>query len=376
MKIGIFETEHFEAAYPVIRLFDMPSNQLVIFTTPASFSMLNQLLKEDMHRYEWVVAEQQPRRKFFRQLEHMVTAHRLQLFYINTISSNHILFARLIRRLPGVRVVLTVHDINCMFRSRWSWQPRKLVQHIGKKALIRQVQEFNVISDTMVHHLVQQTGVQKQVHQVPGAVFENRQANLTINDHIHLVVPGTIDKKRRDYDQVFALLQMAEKEALPVHITLLGAPVDEYGHEMMRRARAYQGACTRLLYYDTAIVQQDEFDKQLSSAHFLYIPSVVETAICSGIPATYGLTKSSGNIFDAVKHARPFIAPAHLTIPPALESSCYKINKLEQLGIFFRTLLSEKHAYEWWQQRALANSMEFTIGKVRERNPSLFFIAP
>ncbi|MEI9807412.1 MAG: hypothetical protein WDO16_05755 [Bacteroidota bacterium] len=44
----------------------------------------------------------------------------------------------------------------------------------------------------------------------------------------------------------------------------------------------------------------------MDTAHFVFIPSVIATKICGDIPETYGISKSSGNMFDVIKHAKPF----------------------------------------------------------------------
>ncbi|OQP60269.1 glycosyltransferase [Niastella populi] len=373
MKTGIFEMEHFEGAYPVIQLFDMPGSQLVIFTDADTYQRFADLFKQHMDRFQWEVLDNtRGKWRFFNQLYKAAKKHRLDIFYLNTISDNHLFYAWVIGLLRIARVVITVHDINCMFKSSWSWRIRPLFHHMGKKAIIKRVKEFNVVSDTMVDYLRETTGRQKLVHNIPGAVFESEQVSLTIADHIHLVVPGSLDKKRRDYHQVFALLKAAEAKQLPLHITLLGGYMDEYGKAIIEQARSLSLKYTRVTVYDTRLVHQDEFDKQLNAAHFVFIPSVIDTAICFSIPEVYGLTKSSGNMFDVIKHARPFITPQALCISATLGSSCYRYTSIDQLTEFLQELFQKKKEYVSWQQRALANSKEYTIAKVRSRNPTLF----
>lgn len=373
MKTGIFEMEHFEGAYPVIQLFDVPANQLVIFTDAYTHERFADLFKDQMHRFEWEVLDKSRGKwQFFRQLYKAAKKHKLDLFYLNTISNNHFFYAWVLGLLRIPRVVITVHDINCLFKSSWSTKLRALFHHIGKKALIKQVKEFNVVSDTMVEYLRQTTNAQKQIHNIPGAVFESEQHTLTIGNHIHLVVPGSIDKKRRDYHQVFALLKAAEEKQLPLHVTLLGGYIDEYGTAIIKQAKELALQHARISVYDTRLVHQDEFDKQLNAAHFVFIPSVIDTAICFAIPEVYGLTKSSGNMFDVVKHARPFITPQALRISTTLQNSCFQYTSFEQLISFLQEMMLHKERYANWQQRALANSKEYTIAKVQSRNPTLF----
>lgn len=373
MKTGIFEMEHYEGAYPVIQLFDLPANQLVIFTDAATYARFADLFKTEVHRFQWEILDRTKGKwHFFSQLYKAAKKHRLDLFYLNTISNNHLLYAWVIRLLQVARVVITVHDINCLFKSRRSAQLRQMIHHIGKKALIKQVREYNVVSDTMVDYLRETTNNAVQVHNLPGAVFESEQATLTIGDRLHLVVPGSLDKKRRDYQQVFDLLTAAEASQLPLQITLLGGHSDEYGKGIIQQAAALKTTFATIRFYDEQVVHQDEFDKQLNAAHFIFIPSVVETAICFSIPETYGLTKSSGNMFDVIKHARPFITPRSLRISPRLESSCFRYTSIEHLLLFLTDCMQHRESYQTWQQQALANSKAYTIPKIRLENPTLF----
>ena len=373
MRAGIFELEHFEGAYPVIQLFDMPANKLVIFTDAHTYQRFADLFKEEVNRFQWEILDNTGSKwHYFRQLYTSAKKHQLDIFYLNTISNNYIFYAWVIGLLRIPRVVITIHDINCFFKSRWSFRPRPLLHHIGKKALIKRVKEFNVVADTMINYLRETTHGTKQVHNIPGAVFDNVQTPLIINDYIHLVVPGSLDKKRRDYYQVFELLKAAEARQLPLHITLLGGHTDEYGKGIVQQAAALKTHYTKVTLYDIPIVHQDEFDRQLNNAHFIFIPSVVNTAICFDIPETYGLTKSSGNIFDVIKHACPFITPQSLRIPATLQSSCFRYTSIDQLVDLLTGLMQQKNEYAQWQQQALINSREYTIAKVREKNPTLF----
>lgn len=373
MKTGIFEMQHFEGAYPIIQLFDMPANEVIVFTNTYTYERFVELFKQDINRFKWEIIDRKSSRlRFFWQLYKAVKKHRLDLMYVNTISDNHLLYAWVLGLLRINRVILTVHDINCMFRSHWSFHAREFIHHIGKKALIKRIKEFNVISGAMVDNIKEATHHQLPVHNLPGSVFKNEQVKLTISDYIHLVVCGGLEKKRRDYDQVFDLVKAAEEKQLPVHITLLGGTYDEFGKGIAQRAKDLKTTYAKLLVYESRHVHQDEFDKQLNNAHFILLTSVIDTAICFAIPETYGLTKSSGNVFDGIKHARPFIVPQSLRMPANLESSCFRYSSNEQMIDFLTGLFRQKSDFLDWQQRALANSKEYTIAKVRSRNPTLF----
>src|SRR5262245_37754562 len=121
MKTGIFEMEHFEVAYTVIQLFDVPANELVIFTDAATYARFADLFKADVSRFQWEILDRTGGKwRFFSQLYHAAKKHKLDLLYLNTISNNHLLYAWVIGLLRIARVVITVHDINCFFKSRRS----------------------------------------------------------------------------------------------------------------------------------------------------------------------------------------------------------------------------------------------------------------
>jgi hypothetical protein len=373
MKIGIFETEHYEGAYPVIRLFDNAVNEVVIFTDPPTHKRFTDLFGQTASRYQWIILQRSGSRlSFFRKLYTQVKKSKPDILYINTISANHILFAVVIKLLSPLRVVITVHDINCLFQSAPSWNIRAMAHHIGKRLLIRWVRELNVVADTMVPYLAQQTQGQKIIHNIPGAIFDGHRQPPAITDHIHLVIPGSIDKKRRDYTMLWPLLEEAERRQLPLYLTILGGHADDYGKTVIEQARSFKPVYTKLQFYDTDVVDQAEFDRQLDEAHFIFIPSVVNTAICYNIPEVYGLTKSSGNIFDVIKHARPFIIPATLQIPHNLQTSAVAYKNMPDILAFLEKILREPAHYQHLLQQAILNSGEYTIPKVRARNVSLF----
>lgn len=373
MRIGIFETEHFEGAYPVIRLFDKPGNDLIIFTDPPTHKRFADLFGSGMNRFDWkVLSKGGSRLAYFIKLLRMIRREKPDLLYINTISSNHILFALSIRLLHPVRIVVTIHDIHCMFRSHASFNLRVMAHHIGKRWLVRWVQEFNVVSDTMVDYIKQETRGQKRIHNVPGAVYDGNRVPAIDSHPLHLVVPGTLDAKRRDYGQVWVLLQEAEAHQLAITITLLGGHHDAYGESIVKHAQSLQLQYASLRFYEEEVVDQDEFDRCLNAAHFIFIPSVINTAICHGIPEVYGLTKSSGNIFDVIKHARPFIVPDGLRIPENLATSALVYRDVKEIIGFMQRAKQESSWYVRLSEQAALNSMAYTIEEVRARNPTLF----
>jgi glycosyl transferase family 4 len=371
MNIVIFETEHFETAFTVIRLFDLPGNKITIYTSKEAFTRLNDLLLDNTHRFNWEILPRSNRFRLFNLLHYELKKQDPDILWLNTVTSNHLLWALISRLLHFKKIILTVHDINCLFESRFRFSFRHAIVHWGKKWLIERVNEFNVISDTMVSYLGKHVK-EKKIYNIPGAVFPGSSVRQSLAGQLQIVVPGSIDPKRRNYEQVFELATMADKEKMALQIVLLGGYSSDYGKTIVERAKQFGSEFCQILAYHTKIVDQVEFDKQIEAAHFVFIPSVIHTKICGEIPEEYGKTKSSGNIFDVVKHAKPFLAPGALTIPANLQTSCFRYNSPADILNFFKKLISEPRNYDQWQKNAVTNSHQYTIEKVRERNLDLF----
>jgi len=377
MQIGIFETDHFEGAYPVIKLFDNGQNEITIFTYENSFRQFEYLFKENVNRYHWVIKRSsESKYQFIYRLYKDSKDKNFDILYLNTIADNHIVYAIMIAGLRNMRIISTLHDINSHFRFIPALRFRRFIRFIGKRCLIKSVTEFNVVSSTMVDYLKKKLPAHKKVHCVPGSVFEEFERpdiSLKIQSPIKIVIPGSIDGRRRNYEFVFKLLaKLNEKMKNEVLIVLLGGSGSVYGKQIIEKCKSYVLQYQNLQFSENDIVDQPTFDRELDDADFIFIPSVIDTVILDGVPETYGESISSGNIFDVIKHAKPFIIPHQLNIPQNLESSCFKYSDPDEIANFLEAFLKKPDEYFKWKEKALENSRAYTIEKIRFKNPSLF----
>ncbi len=376
MNIAIFETEHFEMIYPLVQLFDPEKNNIVVFTNLQCYHQLPDTLKEKKSHCQWVFTDTaETKLHFIYRIYKEVKLRRIELLMLNTINNNFIFYALLALLVHKVRIVAGIHDVNTFFSYKPSLSIRRLVRYVGKRCLINIVQEFNVISLTMAGYLKNKLPAHKKVHCLPGSIFE--EATLT-NDAaplpapLHLVVPGTIDGRRRNYNFVFDLLEQANRNLVSVFIVLLGSPYQDYGEDIIERCKRYAAANNNLKFYTSGVIDQSEFSLEINKAHLIFIPCVINTVIFDGIPEAYGLSKCSGNIFDVVRHSKPFIIPSRLQVDPFLNHSCIRYNDAEDLIRQLCALHNSPQKFEQLQNEALKASGNYTTEKVRARNPDLF----
>lgn len=374
MQIGIFESDHFEGAYPVIKLFDNGQNEITIFTYEKCLLQFKHLFTDNIEKYNWVVKEpSESKYHFIYRIYKTSCQKKFDILYLNTIGDNHLFYAIMISRLQNMRIITTLHDINSYFSYQPALSLRRWVRYLGKRRLIKTVNEFNVVSSTMVEYLRKKLPAFKKVHCIPGSIFEEntRPAIHRLTPPIKLVVPGTIDVRRRNYEFVFNLLDIINQKGLDVLIILLGGH-NVYGNSIVGRCKEYASKHHNLQFFEEAVVDQPIFDRQMDEADFVFTPSVVQTEISDGIQETYGLSISSGNVFDVIKHAKPFIIPRELKIPVNLETSCFRYGSLTDITAFLEEFIKSPEAYNGWREKAIENSRSYTAERIRLDNPTLF----
>lgn len=375
MRIGIFETDHFEVAHTLIRLFQSPSNQLTVFSYVSSWQQLQMMPGIDQHPINWVVKkENQSKAAFIFHIYQEVKKEKIQLLYLDTVTDNFIFYAWLVKALPGVRILLTIHDINSYFNFRNNGTVRRLVRNAGKKKLIRAVKEFTVINSAMQSYLQGRLGSGKTVRYIPGSFFEEPATVLQepLLLPFRIVVPGSVDLRRRDYSHVFQLLEYCHQLEIPVQLTLLGGFHPEHGAAILQQCREYAKLYDNLQWFEDELVDAVRFDELMRQAHFVFAPCVIKTVISDDIEETYGVSLSSGNIGDIIRFARPAILPSTLNTGNDISHVVCSYTAVKEIAEQLLLLRDDPDKYYVYQQQALQGSRTFTLEKIRANHPDLF----
>ncbi len=370
MTIGIYESEHFETVYPVLRVLDNGTNHITVFTTKAVAQQLKDQLGADYQKFDWLLKEDdQSIRSFIQTISGHVKQKSLDFFLLNTVSNNHLLFARMIKNNPTTSFYLVVHDVNNLILSKPGFGLRKLIRHIGKKMLIRNCKGFFAISSRTTDYLAGFIKDGRTVQWFPGAIFEEAKLVSLHNNEaskLKIVVPGTLDSRRRNYQQVFKLADQVFGKQMPVEICLLGGAIAEHSADLLEQCRQISNKYKGFTYYELPEVPYEEFDKQMRAAHFIWVPSTVNTIIADNIEETYGQSKSSGNMFDSIRYAKPLLVPASLVIDKEQEDAAIVYKDLEEL-ISILSNLQQSGNYAIWTGKALDVARKYSVSKLQEK---------
>src|SRR5688500_18218117 len=132
MRVAIFEIEHFEVAYPLVKLFDNDDNEITIFTNAGCYRQFQYLFKERLTKYHWVILQPGDSKDTFIWRMYSETKKRnIELLYLNTVSDNFIFYALVVFFLKGKRIILTLHDVNTFFHHKFKFSLRRWVRITG-----------------------------------------------------------------------------------------------------------------------------------------------------------------------------------------------------------------------------------------------------
>ena len=366
MNAGIYDTEHFETTHALIRLLDDGNNKITIFIVADLAPALKKMVQSEGIEYEWHFLQRNKLINSFI-IYRYCKRNKIDILFLNTVSQHHILFGLLCIFLKKIKTVFTIHDANSLFKPQFKLGFSSALRYAGKKLLTKNVTHFaTLLSSTRQY--VQETFRPKQdVICIPGSFFETEGYQST-GTFLKIVVPGSVDFKRRNYDFILQLLgYLSQKNK--IQIVLLGGR-DENNKSILTQFKALNSDLVTIKTYDQPFIDTGEYETQLKTSDFILAPIQKYFEGESSIPEEYGVTKSSGSFFDAIRFGKPLLLSTDIIIPEEIEQQCIRYQSVEELARFFEDLNPEKKIQ--YHQMALSNALNFTVENTRKRLPMLF----
>ncbi|MFN9709910.1 MAG: hypothetical protein ACK55K_00695 [Bacteroidota bacterium] len=371
MNVGIYELEHFESVYPLIRLYDERSNVIFLFVSPLVYNALYPKLTDSSADIKWVVKSDNQRiRSFLFKIFFQSKKIKLDKIFLHTVSNNHIFFVFFILLWSDPKkIYITIHEVRDFLFPRLSFNPKKIIYYLGKRMLYFISHHFVTISESTHNFLKKTIRNNISTYWIPGGIFEEKFYHMPDNPSscIRLVVPGSLDYNRRNYNDVFDFLLKAKEVNLPVEVYLLGGYLDKEGYSIIQKCQALSIDYPHLFFYDCEFISFDLFEEIMHKAHFIWAPSASYTMSINGVEEIYGISKVSGNIFDAIRYARPIIIPDTLNIDSFQHLSAFKYKNVNDIVSLLMDIVHEPNSYKIWVDKSLEVSGYYTIKNLRIR---------
>lgn len=165
-----------------------------------------------------------------------------------------------------------------------------------KEGLLKHSQLFQGKS----HFFVLDKALKSEKHQhLP--IFYNKF--LSVSSKKSIVIPGAVSQKRRDYKKVLSLLKNFKENW---EVIFLGKASGEEVNWLLDFEKNKPQNIQ--LEYFTDKIPQEIFDYKIKNTSILWCPIQTKTEFFSNVE-TYGTTKITGNIGDAIKYGKQAIFP-------------------------------------------------------------------
>ncbi|CAD0224279.1 hypothetical protein [Chryseobacterium sp. JV274] len=136
-------------------------------------------------------------------------------------------------------------------------------------------------------------------------LFYTRDFDTIKNDNLIVVIPGGVSQKRRDYAYIFKTIQNVKTDK-HCEFVFLGKAKD---HELKELEQLSQRLPENIsITYFSERVSSENFEKWMQKADVLWCPIQQETEFFS-MKETYGVTKMTGNLGDAVAYGKLAVFP-------------------------------------------------------------------
>lgn len=368
MKIAIYDTVHLNWIISYAELL-AEDDLYVSFITSARFKDdLDDILAQKNRKYTWHFLKDEDKIiEHSRRIYSVLKSNRFDLVVLNSIDARHvILFMILMLSKPG-RVLINLHDVNNFFKIKRSLSIRTNIRSLGKKLLILLTDGYIVNAEAIKGYIMKNCFTPKPVYWLLPVYYKPSPNSKKTTFADTIVIPGSIDKRRRNYYFVLEVIQEMLNHQVPVKWILAGKPVEDYGMEIIGKAKKLNTHGANISLYEEEI-PENEFQQIIAASSLILSPLVSSTTIHDNIQEVYGESKGSGNVYDAIRHAKPLIVPSTLSVSEEIVTSCILYHSKDNLVEQLLKILGDESIFLYYTQKAETNSKNFT----KERIESMF----
>jgi len=352
--------------YAACRILDDSTNQLSIYVDEIVNGQMKEALGGDYSKYRWIIkAKNENTGEYVNKIVDDIKANGIELLFLNTIELNGY-YMKLVSRTACAKV-LTIININNWFNRGWRLNLGSLVKRWQARSILDRVDAISVMERNLENHIREHNYFTKLIFNLPFSIYE--EADTKCEKKRSFVVPGNIEEKRRDYNIVIDAFQEVIGKDREVELYLLGVPVGDYGKSIIDRCEQLVAQGARIRTY-RSFVDEGLFAREVLSSIAIISPIRVET-VFDGISETYGKTKATGCVFDAIKYAKVGIFPEDLTVPAEIESSIIKYKGKNDLVNIMNKLLKDEKFLKEQAQNAINNSLKYSVNNIRPKVFSL-----
>lgn len=319
--IVIYETSHHENLPALLDLSEKHFEKVAVFLTTLSFNNLSGagLPKERWPKTEFFV---QPvglsNRPFIRQLFGFIRKSRYGHLHIRTLDNNLLIFAIRLVCLPDVQASLTVHAVNEYFSLSFG-SFKAITESVAKVILRLRIRHYTFFLPAITENFQRRFPKSIAVC-LPSRFYTSSATHHRSGDVFRIVIPGSVDPHRRNYEEVAARLAdyLAEsRQPCVIELTILGDSSSVYGKQIIPLFQRLESSERFRLRTYAGYVPAVEYEGRIAAADLLWSPLRPQKTSDKKGPEVYGQSIASGLTADLQLGCHPVLAPEwlHLSSP-------------------------------------------------------------
>ncbi|MFW6046968.1 MAG: hypothetical protein ACOCP4_04195 [Candidatus Woesearchaeota archaeon] len=215
-----------------------------------------------------------------------------EIIFLSITFTWKIIFIYYLTRKIKIPYSIAIHSINSWLKFG-KLNFKNLVRFYIKKRIYEKSKHIIVLSKYQKETLIEI--VSKEIFIIP---FKLPVIGLKSvkNSKFTIVVPGTVDNKKRDYKGILKILDELQSNCI---LILLGKMKDD---EIKQKIRENEN-----IIWFNGFVTQNIFDKYLKQCDIILAPTIQKYTWGSSSTEFYGITKASGAEFDCIKYRKKLL---------------------------------------------------------------------
>lgn len=205
---------------------------------------------------------------------------------------------------------------------------------------------------------------EKPTYSFVPAVYDG-DGSSSPTDPVVVTVPGNVDPARREYDVVVDAFCQAVDNGADIRLNVLGAPANEGGEAVFERCRRLVDEGYRIELHDEW-VPVDEFQRAVGQSTLLVSP-LTQSKTVEETVESYGTTKGSANVADAIRNGTPLVVPQHAAFSTSLGEAAFTYEDRSELARLLERVATEQRFRNRLTQSARENATRYTLARQRAR---------
>lgn len=370
MKVAIIELDHFQYGLTQSELFE--GHEKLFFVTKSIKNEMQDynpgLCNGEFHFVEGLVENAD-------EIIRICNSKKIDLLLVSPVFSG---FEALLKISKGISCekIITIHNVNFWLNS-WYRTPKALKERKLKQEIVNSF-DYIAVEDFIFTHLKNHDPKLFKAHKflyIPFTIFQSNKErkHYKESDTLKIVLPGSIHKDRRRYEDVIEVITNFAKQKANITFSFAGKPLEEYGKwviEQLEKANSIKPGIATYFPLNSANMPI-RFLKEMETSDLVLSTSTTEFKSL-GTTEYIGKTKPTAAIHDMISFQLPGLLPQHLNIPENLKGSVFNYKNAAELQKIIQNLLDQPKLLTEWKEQAVKNSNYFTVTEIRKNLPFFY----